>query len=165
MNGVEKAVFWGGKLSYAAYMLALPLLFGAHSGGTTASLYLVSQLVAGWTLSIMFQVAHVVEKADFPVAHGVGGTAHVDKGWAAAQVATTADFSHDSWFWTHFSGGLNHQVEHHLFPGICHVYYPHLQPIVKATCEEYGVQYNSYPDVRLGTPEVMIICQTAGSVG
>ena len=151
MNVVEKAVFWGGKLSYAAYMLALPLLFGAHTPTTSALLYLLSQLVAGWTLSLMFQVAHVVEKVEFPVANkegeGGGGRVSVAKGWAAAQVATTADFSHDSWFWTHFSGGLNHQVEHHLFPGICHVYYPHLQPIVKATCEEFGVQYHSYPDV------------------
>ena len=112
-------------------------------------------------------------------------TGKVPRGWAAAQVATSADFAHGSWFWTHFSGGLNYQVRrltlvdcptirdpvmhrlmyallricvmqchctsqvvHHLFPGICHTYYPAIAPIVLATCQEFKIPYKIYPTVR-----------------
>ena len=65
--------------------------------------------------------------------------------WAAAQLATTADFSHNSLFWTHVSGGLNYQAVHHLFPGINHTHYPALAPIIKRIADKYGVKYCVYP--------------------
>ena len=63
--------------------------------------------------------------------------------WAAVQCQTSVNWSSGSWFWNHFSGGLNHQIEHHLFPSICHTNYVHIQDVVQSTCEEFGVPYRS----------------------
>lgn len=84
---------------------------------TSASLPLVPhcqscvQLITGWLLAFMFQVAHVVEEVDYPAAQKhADGSERVELDWAKAQVATTADFSPGSFFWLHFSGGLSYQV-------------------------------------------------------
>eukprot|EP00897_Mesotaenium_endlicherianum_P005034 jgi/Mesen1/4559/ME000232S03817 len=145
MTHLEVGIFLGGKLLYGFYMLLLPTLYGTHRASTFVLLYLASQLVAGWTLALLFQVAHVQQEAQFPTADRSSGVARVNLGWAAAQVSTTTDFSHGSLFWTHFSGGLNYQIEHHLFPGVCHAHYPRIQPIVEATCKEFDIPYHSYP--------------------
>jgi len=84
-----------------------------------------------------------VGDVEFLQADPVSG--HVARGWGAAQVATSADFAHGSWFWTHVSGGLNYQVVHHLFPGICHTHYPAIAPIVLDTCAEFKIPYKVYP--------------------
>jgi len=63
--------------------------------------------------------------------------------WAAVQCQTSVNWSKGSWFWNHFSGGLNHQIEHHLFPSICHTNYVHIQDIVEDTCREFGVPYQN----------------------
>ena len=61
---------------------------------------------------------------------------------AEFQCATTKDFATDSWFWTVFTGVLNHQTVHHLFPGIIQSHYPKIRPIIAETCKEFGVRYN-----------------------
>jgi fatty acid desaturase len=63
--------------------------------------------------------------------------------WAAVQCQTSVNWSSGSWFWNHFSGGLNHQIEHHLFPSLCHTNYVHIQDVVEKTCLEYNVPYRS----------------------
>jgi fatty acid desaturase len=63
--------------------------------------------------------------------------------WAAVQCQTSVNWSSGSWFWNHVSGGLNHQIEHHLFPSICHTNYVHIQDVVETTCKEYNVPYRS----------------------
>lgn len=69
------------------------------------------QLITGWTLALLFQVAHLVEEVDFPQAKPTAdGHNRVEFDWAKAQVATTADFCPGSFFWLHFSGGLSYQV-------------------------------------------------------
>ena len=146
MTGRETAVFWGGKLVYGLYTYALPLAAAQRSLARLALLWTVADLVTGWMLALMFQVAHVTRDVQFPQATEAGsGVARVPLGWGAAQVATSANFCARSWFWTHFSGGLNHQIEHHLFPGINHCHYPSLAPLVQATAKEFGVPYVSYP--------------------
>ena len=67
--------------------------------------------------------------------------------WAAVQCQTSVNWSAGSWFWNHFSGGLSHQIEHHLFPSICHTNYVHIQDVVEQTCQEYGVPYQSEPSL------------------
>lgn len=145
MTSLESYIFWGGKLLYAFYMLVLPAIFSCHSIAGVASLYIMSQLVAGWVLALLFQVAHVVEEAAFPVVEKNNGVSEVSQGWAAVQVSTTTNFCTDSLFWTHISGGLNFQIEHHLFPGVCHLHYSSIQPIVRETCKEFNVPYNCFP--------------------
>ena len=104
----EAAVFWGGKAVYAAYMLAAPLAWSHHSLARLFALWATADAVTGWMLAFMFQVAHVVDDVSYPARDPATG--RVPLGWAAGQVATTADFCHGSWFWTHISGGLNYQV-------------------------------------------------------
>lgn len=67
--------------------------------------------------------------------------------WAAVQCQTSVNWSPGSWFWNHFSGGLSHQIEHHLFPSICHTNYCYINDVVQKTCEEYGVPYQSEPNL------------------
>ena len=42
---------------------------------------------------------------------------------------------------TFITGGLDHQIEHHLFPHICHIHYPKLAPIVRACAQQHGLPY------------------------
>lgn len=104
----EAAVFWGGKAVYAVYMLAAPLTWSHHSLARLLALWATADAVTGWMLAFMFQVAHVVDDVSYPARDPATG--RVPLGWAAGQVATTADFCHGSWFWTHVSGGLNYQA-------------------------------------------------------
>ena len=94
--------------------------------------------IAGMILSIVFQLAHVVEGASFPAPDEKG---NIINEWAIHQMHTTADFSRNSWLVTYYVGGLNYQTEHHLFPRICHVHYPKIAPIVEETAKEFGIPY------------------------
>jgi fatty acid desaturase len=69
---------------------------------------------------------------------------HIDSSWAAAQVETSNNFASQSSIWHVLSNGLNHQIEHHLFPGLNHAHLHHIAPVVRQTCEEFGVDYKSY---------------------
>ena len=86
--------------------------------------YFTASLVQGLTLSVVFQLAHCVEEAAFPLPRP--DTGRMEKGWAEHQVETTVDFARRNRLLSWFIGGLNFQVEHHLFPRICHVHYPAL---------------------------------------
>lgn len=94
-----------------------------------------------FTLNRLLQVAHVVEDVVFLKKND---KEVVPGGWAEQQIATSADFCHNSFFWTHFSGGLNYQVIHHLFPGIIHTHYPAIAPIVMRIAKKHGVKYQVY---------------------
>jgi linoleoyl-CoA desaturase len=107
--------------------------------------FLVLHAVAGLVLSLVFQLAHVVESTDFPEPDATGT---IQNDWAIHQLETTANFAHKNPLLTFYVGGLNYQAIHHLFPKICHVHYPAIAPIVEATAKEYGVKYLYYPSFR-----------------
>ena len=134
--------FWGCKLIWAFYYLYLPTMYGTHSASHAALLVIVTEFVTGWLLAFMFQVAHVVGDVRFFELTTQGS---LKLGWGESQLYSSADFAHGSWFWTHFSGGLNYQVAHHLFPGVCHCYYPHIAPIIQKVAKEHGLDYCVYP--------------------
>lgn len=136
-RGKDLAVFVLGKLVFLTLALGLPLLF--HSVGAVLLYYGVIAVVAGLQLALVFQLAHAVEEAEFP-APSEPGRMHTP--WAVHQLETTANFSRDSRVMAWLVGGLNFQVEHHLFPRICHIHYPAISPIVEATCREYGLPYH-----------------------
>lgn len=138
----ERLSFWCGKALFAAWFVVAPLVGSSWSVTQLAGLWLWGLMCCGWTLALMFQVAHVVDDVAYLDKSRDGKVAG---SWAAQQVATSADFSHGSFFWTHFSGGLNYQVVHHLFPGIVHTHYPGIAPIVQEVAQEYGVPYKVYP--------------------
>jgi len=58
------------------------------------------------------------------------------------QVVTAMDFGHNSLICRYFSGGLNYQIEHHMFPFVNHCHLPSLAPLVKELCRKHDVPYN-----------------------
>jgi linoleoyl-CoA desaturase len=141
MKAKDHAMFWGGKAFYLTYALVLPTL--AHGFWPTLFVFLVLHAAFGLTMAVVFQVAHVVEDAQtFQPA------AVMEHDWATHQVHTTVDFApHNKWL-SWWVGGLNFQVEHHLFHHISHVHYAKLQPVIRQTCEEFGVPYRCFPRFR-----------------
>jgi linoleoyl-CoA desaturase len=137
-------VFWGFKLINAFLFVGLPI----YMLGFTSWLigFLVFTCVAGFVLSIVFQLAHTVEHTSFPVANVESG--RLDDEWAVHQIKTTANFATNSKLVSWLVGGLNFQIEHHLFPKISHVHYPAISKIIKQACQEYGIAYIEYPRVR-----------------
>eukprot|EP00250_Pteridium_aquilinum_P005328 c15439_g1_i1 orf=576-2006(-) len=163
MTSLELSVFWGFKLTYAIYMFVLPGLYSHYSAWSIICLYVVMQLVFGWVLAFLFQVAHVVEEAAFPVVDKSRGYPTLARGWAASQVSSTANFCPNSSFWMHITGGLNYQIEHHLFPGVCHIYYPEIHPIVKMTCKEFNISYTCFPTFRVALAAHLNYLKKAGA--
>jgi linoleoyl-CoA desaturase len=137
-KGKDLAVFVIGKLVFFTLALGLPLIF--HSVSAVLLCYGLVAVVAGLQLALVFQLAHAVEEAAFPQPSEPG---HMNTPWAIHQLQTTANFSRDNRLVTWLVGGLNFQIEHHLFPRICHVHYPAISRVVEATCREYGVPYHA----------------------
>jgi linoleoyl-CoA desaturase len=98
-------------------------------------------LVAGFILSMIFQPAHVVKETTFPMPNLEN---EIENSWAVHELLTTANFARKNAVLNWYAGGLNFQVEHHLFPTICHIHYEALAPIVKETAEEFGLPYNEF---------------------
>ena len=128
---VWKLVYWG-------YIIVLPTLLLDLSIWQVLLGFLTLHVVAGLILSIVFQLAHVVEDTTFPVPDKTG---NIENEWAIHQLNTTADFAKDNWLITFYVGGLNYQAIHHLFPRVCHVHYPKIAPIVEQTAKEFDVPY------------------------
>jgi len=80
-----------------------------------------------------------VEEATFPLPRQ--DTGRMETAWAVHQVQATVDFARGNRLLSWFIGGLNFQIEHHLFPRICHVHYPAIAPLVEQTCREFGLGY------------------------
>lgn len=144
MSTADKVIFWAGKLFYFGIVLVLPLLVFPWWQVLTG--FVIVMLTVGLLLGVVFQLAHINGAAEFP--EPVGSPQHIENEWAVHQVETTADFAPGNWLLNFYVGGLNYQIEHHLLPHICHLNYPRLAPIVRATCEEFGIRYNCYPTWR-----------------
>jgi linoleoyl-CoA desaturase len=135
-SGSQWLVFLGGKLVFLSLAFGIPLLL--HPAWAVAAGYAATAVVVGIVLAVVFQLAHCVESADFPLE---AAPSHMATAWAVHQVETSIDFARDSRMACWLLGGLNFQIEHHLFPRICHVNYPAIAPLVERTCREYGVDY------------------------
>lgn len=137
--------FWGFKLLYIFLFVVLPIItvgFGAWIIG-----FLIFALFAGFVLSIVFQLAHTVEHTHFPQANI--DTNKMEDEWAIHQLKTTANFATKNSFISWWVGGLNFQIEHHLFPRISHVHYPAISKIIKKACNDFNIPYIEYPKMRL----------------
>lgn len=144
LAAADKVVFWAGKLFFFVIMFALPLL--VFPWWQVMIGFLIVMLTVGLVMGIVFQLAHINGAAAFP--EPVGDPPHIDNEWAIHQVQATADFSPHNRPLSWYIGGLNYQVEHHLLPHVCHLNYPRLAPLVRATCEEFAIRYNCYPTWR-----------------
>jgi linoleoyl-CoA desaturase len=140
MTMYEHISFWAAKLIYAFMLIVLPILL---LGFTTWLLgFLLITMVTGFAISIVFQLAHTVEHTDFPLP---GDSGKIENEWAIHQIHTTANFATKNKTISWLLGGLNFQIEHHLFPRISHVHYPAISKIIKKTCGEYGINYIEFP--------------------
>ena len=125
-------------------LVGLPLLLLQLPWWVIILGYFCGHLTSGLFISTVFQLAHVVESTGYAEPNDAG---IIKNNWAAHELATTCDFAPDNLWLNWLLGGLNLQVEHHLFPLISHVHYPALQKIVKQTAAEYGLPYNECPTV------------------
>jgi linoleoyl-CoA desaturase len=144
MSVQQHITFWAAKAFYYSIAIIIPI----YVVGFTAWLvgFLVMAMFAGFVLSIVFQLAHTVEETTFPVP--TASTNDIENEWAIHQVQTTANFATKNKLISWLVGGLNFQIEHHLFPKISHVHYPAISKIIKQTCEEFNVKYVEFKRMR-----------------
>lgn len=126
---------------YYFLFIVLPLLFLPITLLQFVAGFLIMHFIQGLILGVVFQLAHVVEGTRFPLLSQSG---KIEDAWADHQMKTTANFATSSRLTNFLCGGLNFQIEHHLFPKICHVHYPALSKLVKKTALEFDLPYIEY---------------------
>jgi len=129
-----------GKIIYYAVWIALPLVLGFTWWQVLIGFFIM-HYTAGIILSVTFQLAHVMPNTKMPLPDKEGNMEHT---WAIHQLFTTSNFAPENKFVEFYTGGLNHQVEHHIFPHISHVHYKKLSKIVRETAKEFNLPYNEY---------------------
>jgi linoleoyl-CoA desaturase len=144
--GWDLVVFVAGKGTFFTLAFAIPAVF--HSWWVVLIFYSVAASVLGIVLSVVFQLAHCVEEAKFPMPNP--GSGRIENAWAVHQAETTVDFARRSRAAAWLLGGLNFQIEHHLFPRVCHVHYPALSKVAEATCRDFGMRYTEHESVWAG---------------
>jgi len=137
-KGWEMVLLVGGKLAFLGVWFALPAT--QRPIGAVLIAYLIVASVLGLVLSLVFQLAHCVEETKF--SQSTIAESLFPLGWEAHQIEATANFACQCRWLTWFVGGLNHQIEHHLFPRISHIHYPALAPLVEEICRRHGVRYS-----------------------
>ncbi|WP_299577218.1 acyl-CoA desaturase [uncultured Sunxiuqinia sp.] len=126
------------KVFYYSYILLIPILVLPVAWWMVLLFYLSMHLICGFILTVIFQTAHVMPGAQYPVPDDSGT---VENNWAIHQLLTTTDYAPGNRLFSWFVGGLNFQVEHHLFPAICHVHYQKIASLVKETARKYNLPY------------------------
>lgn len=129
------------KTWYILLTLVLPMILVSLPWWQILGGFLLMQGICGLVLALIFQPAHVVNETDFFVADENGS---LENSHAILQLRTTSNFARKSIFFSWFIGGLNFQIEHHLFPNICHVHYKRISNIVKETAEEFNLPYHQH---------------------
>lgn len=133
------------KIIYLFYIIALPAWLLPFSLMEIFLGFTIMHVVAGFVLSVIFQPAHVSDGTAYPLPDPDG---RLENSWAVHQLITTANFAPRSKLFSWFIGGLNYQIEHHLFPHICHVHYKKIAPVVEQTAREFNLPYRSMPSFR-----------------
>ncbi|MGB1517722.1 MAG: fatty acid desaturase, partial [Crocinitomicaceae bacterium] len=133
---INETIFW--KLFYYSYILFLPILFNSASFAWILAGFFISHFITGLLISVVFQLAHVMPEMSFPK---IDQKDSIDVNWYEHQLQSTSNFSPKSSWFSWFIGGLNYQIEHHLFPNISHVHYRNLSKIIAETAREYNLPY------------------------
>ncbi|KIC90209.1 acyl-CoA desaturase [Flavihumibacter sp. ZG627] len=144
MKVADHITFWSFKVVNLALYVGIPIYMVGFQ--TWLIGFLIFSTLAGFIISIVFQLAHTVEHTAFPMPDAETG--RLEDEWAVHQLKTTANFATNNKVVNWLVGGLNFQVEHHLFPKISHVHYPAISKIIRNTCIEYGIPYIEYPKTR-----------------
>ena len=133
------------KLFYYAYMIVFPLMFLDITWVHLLIGFFTVHLTAGLILGIIFQLAHVVEETTHPIPDEDN---MIQNHWVIHEMFTTNNFARKNKLLSWYIGGLNYQIEHHLFPKVCSVHYPALSYIVEEVANEYGIPYNCHETFR-----------------
>jgi len=142
-RGGQLVGFWAGKVVFVTWALVIPALF--HPLWVVAVVFGIASFFLAITLAVTFQLAHCLEEAEFPSAGDMSAMSGADRTeWARHQVETTVDFAPRSRLLAWYLGGLNFQIEHHLFSRVCHTHYPAVAPIVAEVCARHGVRYQAH---------------------
>ncbi len=152
-------IFWVTKVLYFIFYMIIPIMvwgFGAWLLG-----FFVLHAVMGLTLSLVFQLAHVVENTEFENV-ALDETKHIETAWAEHELKTTSNFAMGNKVVSWFVGGLNYQIEHHLFPRVSHVHYPAISKIVMQKCTEYNLPYNKYDTMTAAIASHFKVMKTLG---
>ena len=133
------------KVIYLGIWILLPILILKLSWWKILIGFFLMHYTAGLILSVIFQLAHIMDEAEMPMPENDGSLKNT---WAIHQLKTTVNFSPKNKFINWFTGGLNHQVEHHIFPNISHIHYGKIAEIVKKTAKEFNLPYNEFKTTR-----------------
>lgn len=144
MSRWEHLVFWSSKVLYFFFYIVLPIMLVGVQAWAIG--FVCMHVAMGLTLALVFQLAHVVEHTSFETADLQPKV--IEAEWAVHQIHTTSNFAMKNRLISWFTGGLNYQIEHHLFPRVSHVHYPALSKIVQENCEQFGLPYHHYPTMR-----------------
>jgi linoleoyl-CoA desaturase len=145
-KGRDLALLIMGKVAFFGLAFGLPMML--HAWWIVLLFYVTITAVLGVKLSVVFQLAHCVEEAEF--SQPEAGTGEVGKAWSDHQVGSTVNFARRNPVLAWLLGGLNFQIEHHLFPRISHVHYPALSRVVEQTCRDFGLPYGEHRTVWAG---------------
>ncbi len=132
------------KVIYFSIWIAIPITLGITWWKVVLG-FVVMHYTAGLILSVVFQLAHVVEDTTNPEPNEIG---EMENTWAVHQLFTTANFAPKNWLINWYTGGLNHQIEHHIFPNISHIHYGKIGEIVKQTAKECNLPYYEFKSTR-----------------
>ncbi len=133
----------GGKVLFAVWAFVVPAFF--YPWWVVLAVYAGVTMATGLVMSVTFQLAHCVEEAQFVTPAELAESKRV---WAVHEVETTVDFCPRNPFLTWVLGGLNFQIEHHLFPRVAHTHYPRIAAIVRRNALQYGIRYTAQPSLR-----------------
>jgi linoleoyl-CoA desaturase len=131
-----------GKLVYYGYSLVIPIIVLPVAWWQVLLGWLALHLTAGLILGIIFQLAHVVEETAHPSPDPSGNMEHA---WLVHELETTANFGRSNRLLTWYVGGLNYQIEHHLYPRVCSIHYPAISEIVRSVALANGMPYHEHP--------------------
>ncbi len=153
----EYVILFAGKALYVAYMIILPIVLLGKSPLLVALAFLLTHMIVGLSVSLVFQTTHTVDSTYFPSTRSEFDSSvyHI--------FATTADYATNSPLVGWLAGGLNHHIVHHLCPFVCHTHYASLTRIVKETADEYGVPYRQHPTMRQAIVHHLILLKRLGS--
>jgi len=139
----EHLLFWISKLLYGVFYIFIPVVLLGWQNWLIG--FLLLHVTMSFNLTIIFQLAHLVCNTHFePAGKGLN---KIETTWAVHEVMTTSNFATKNKWISWLAGGLNFQVEHHLFPRISHVHYPAISNIVRNECERHHLPYHCYSSI------------------